>query len=479
MSSLLVEICRIEKIEPHPYADRLAIAFVKGWQTAIRKFPDGNTEFNVNDLVVYFPPDSVLSQKLAHGISDNPPGRLGIVNFLGLLDKNEDGTRPPGYKVKAARLRGIQSFGFIMPIDPSKGDLSTWQEGDDVKEFFGVTKYEPPERTDEGDEDRPNYLFRRYTEIEHFANFPNLFVDGEEIIITEKLHGSCTRIGLVIEKDENGDPSWRMMVGSHDMPRKIQTRTMKRVNRNALAEKLILKEDEIVPGLLFKDENSKFWIVEKIDIKTYVIEAETITKFKAVCFQVEPKNTELDFKGSIINNANIDDWNIIYLPSKYWTGVNSKTEEMLEFIKDEIYWKDQKTSIVIFGETYGSGVQDMSYGLKQGEKAFSIFDIAINHKYLDYEIKAVICAKFEQEMVPVLYRGPFSQDIVFEMTSGPTVLCEEKDVVTKFKGREGIVITPVMERLSGIMMPTSTEGRVVLKSVSADYLSRNGGTESH
>lgn len=29
------------------------------------------------------------------------------------------------------------------------------------------------------------------------------------------------------------------------------------------------------------------------------------------------------------------------------------------------------------------------------------------------------------------------------------------------------------------MMPTATNGRVILKSVSADYLARKGGTDSH
>lgn len=478
MSSLLVEVCRIEKIEPHPYADRLFLSYVKGWQTAIRKLPDGKPEFNVGDLVIYFPPDSVLPQKLAHGPTDNPPGRLGIVNFLGLLDKNEDGVRPPGYKVKAARLRGIQSFGFVMAIDPSKGDLTAWKEGDDVKEFFGVTKYEPPERTDEGDEDEPNDLFRRYTDLEHFSNFPNLFKDGEEVIITEKLHGRCTRIGLVIDKDENGDPTWRFMVGSHDVPRKKDTRIMKRTNRDVLAEKLSLAEDLVVPGLLFRDQNGKFWMVEKIDVKTSISDTETTTKFKVVCFQVEHKDPEFNFKGTIVNDAK-EDWNTVYTPSEYWTGVNPQLEEMLEYIKDEIHWNDEKTSIIVFGETYGSGVQDMSYGLKQGTKGFRIFDIAINHKYLDYEVKAAICSKFEQEMVPVLYRGPFSQEVVLEITSGPTSLCEEKEIYTKFKGREGVVITPVMERIVDIMMTTSTDGRVILKSVSADYLARAGGTEDH
>lgn len=34
MSSLIVEVCRVEEVRPHPNADRMAIARVKGWKHA-------------------------------------------------------------------------------------------------------------------------------------------------------------------------------------------------------------------------------------------------------------------------------------------------------------------------------------------------------------------------------------------------------------------------------------------------------------
>ena len=54
------------------------------------------------------------------------------------------------------------------------------------------------------------------------------------------------------------------------------------------------------------------------------------------------------------------------------------------------------------------------------------------------------------------------QEIIEQYTSGPCVLCENP--TTKFKGREGIVITPVQEQYDPIIR------RKILKSVSVDYL---------
>ena len=74
-------------------------------------------------------------------------------------------------------------------------------------------------------------------------------------------------------------------------------------------------------------------------------------------------------------------------------------------------------------------------------------------------------------MVPTLYVGPFSRDIVEIHTYGPTTLAEPKDIKSKFKDREGCVITPLVEqRIRGL-------GRVILKSVSADYRDRKGAKD--
>jgi len=225
MSSLIVEVCKVDKVEKHPAADKLAIATVKGWKTCIRYDPvHQRAEFNEGDLCVYFPPDSILPPKLANspekvcknekcqmfnkmsdagqGIcvicgeklqwKDGTPGRLGVMNYCAELPKTPDGEKQPGGRVKASRLRGVESFGFIIHIDPYKGDDPNWVDGTDVKEHFGITKWEPPMECCDGDAERPHRLFHKYTDIEHFANFPDVIKEGEEVVITEKLHG-CLR----------------------------------------------------------------------------------------------------------------------------------------------------------------------------------------------------------------------------------------------------------------------------------------------
>jgi hypothetical protein len=53
---------------------------------------------------------------------------------------------------------------------------------------------------------------------------------------------------------------------------------------------------------------------------------------------------------------------------------------------------------------------------------------------------------------------------------GPSVIGESS---VKFKGREGIVITPVKEQYS------LRHGRLIFKSISADYLARKNPTDGH
>ena len=59
MSSLIVEVCKVENVEKHPNADRLEIVTVKGWNCIV-----GLDNYRVNDLVVFIPPDSIVPQNL-------------------------------------------------------------------------------------------------------------------------------------------------------------------------------------------------------------------------------------------------------------------------------------------------------------------------------------------------------------------------------------------------------------------------------
>lgn len=171
MSSLIVDVVEVAERKDHPNADRVELLRCRDWWVVSQK-----GQFNVADKAVFFPPDTVISEELAE--------RFGITNYVSPLPKLPDGTRPPGRRIRAARFRGEQSFGFITkPDDPS------WPVGMSVAEYYGVTKFEPVVREPDGDiaPDVPG--FHTYTDIENIKNFPDVFADGEEVVITEKIHG--------------------------------------------------------------------------------------------------------------------------------------------------------------------------------------------------------------------------------------------------------------------------------------------------
>jgi RNA ligase (TIGR02306 family) len=131
-----------------------------------------------------------------------------------------------------------------------------------------------------------------------------------------------------------------------------------------------------------------------------------------------------------------------------------------------------RTRAALFGEMFGRGQQDMWYGTEFG---FRAFDLIVDGKYLDFDDKQALCRQYGVEAVPVLYRGPFGKARVEEYVEGPTTLCPAEQAGA-FKGREGIVITPVRECCD---LALGGEGRVILKAISFAYMERQGGTEFH
>jgi RNA ligase (TIGR02306 family) len=377
MSSLIVEVCRVDRVEVHPNADRMCICTVKGWRVCAGRDPQsGRNQFAPGDPCIYIPPDSILPPELSD--------RLGCTQYLGSLPKNADGVRPPGGRVRVARLRSEPSYGLIMPpIDPMM------PIGTDVAGLLGITKYEPPPEVSDGESAPAHPSFHTYTDIENYRNFPDLFAEGEEVVFCEKVHGMNARVGLIRTPDE-GD-GWTFMAGSHGRRRK-----------------------------------------------------------------------EVGAKGQ---------------RSRFWEVLTDPVRALLRHLADSPDLNGGAVQgIVLFGEIYGAGVQDMWYGMSNGRFSFRAFDLAINGKYLDFDVKVDLFERFGVERVPILYRGPFRRERVEEHVSGPTTLCPPEQA-GKFKGREGIVITPVRERT--VATPDHRLDRLILKAISFEYLERRGGTEYH
>ena len=154
---------------------------VKGWQVIVQKA----LGLKAGDRVVYFPPDSVHAARAGRPAGDHQvPGAPARARSTARAS--------PACGCRAARLRGEPSYGTIdHQVDPS------WEVGRDVREHYGVTKFEPPERPNDGESLPGVAAFHRYTEIENIRNFPDVLRPGEEVVITEKLHGKNCRLGLV------------------------------------------------------------------------------------------------------------------------------------------------------------------------------------------------------------------------------------------------------------------------------------------
>ena len=397
MSSLIVEVCKVQSVEPHPNADRMALAQIKGWTTCIRRDPDTNTsQFMPGDLCVYFPPDTVLPVELAT--------RLGVKQYLGQLPKDANGLRPTGGRVRVANLRGVKSFGLIMaPDDP------TWIEGTDVVAHYYLSKYEPPSRSHQGDAEQSDPGFHKYFDMENLRNFPDALIEGEEVVYTEKIHGENCRLGLIRETGTDGQTLWRWMAGSHGVRRK------------------------------------RFY---------------------------QKKDSEGNLAGEPIE-------------SNYWQCFSDSTRKLLAHLSgsgltpeeiDAAPLANSGHSVVLFGERFGNGVQDMAYGHTQGNFSFRAFDITVDGAYLDFETKQSLFAKHGVAMVPVVAREPYRFQRACELAEGPTLVCDPT-TAGKHSFREGIVVLAVKEQ--GLMLPKRSLERAQFKCISFAYLNRQGGTEYH
>ncbi|WP_165422976.1 RNA ligase (ATP) [Ktedonosporobacter rubrisoli] len=181
MSNLLVPVALIEKLAPHPNADALELAQVLGWQIVVKK-----DAYHVGQKVVYFPIDAILPLEISE--------RFGVTKYLSKQ------------RIRCAKLRGEPSFGLV--VEP---DDENWTIGQNMAEYYGATRYEPPVRPEAGDMEKDHPLFQEYTEIENLRNYPDIFTPGEAVVLTEKVHGTNCRVGMI---------EGEMMAGSKSLRRK-------------------------------------------------------------------------------------------------------------------------------------------------------------------------------------------------------------------------------------------------------------------
>lgn len=371
MSNFAVTVERIA-IASHPQADRLELAQVGDYQAIVLK-----GQFHTGDLIAYIPeqaivPDCIL-QKL--GLWDNATNKGKLAGSK-------------GNRVKSVKIRGILSQGLVYPTLPG------WQEGADVTELLGITKWEPPVPTHLSGEVYSAGTDRTLKyDVENFKKFPQLLVEGEEVVFTEKIHGTFALYGLVPKRMQHPEHG-RLVISS----------------KGLAARGLAMKPD-----------------AEANKANLYVRVARHLDIENRISLAFDPQ-----LKG-----------------------------------------EDNLMPVFVLGEVFGKGCQDLVYGANtsvDNEIGFRIFDVYVGlpgqGHYLDSGELDAACVRLELDRVPVLYRGPFSKEVMLKYTDGyETVSGKELHI------REGVVVRPSRERRCDEI------GRVQLKSVSDNYLIRKGGTE--
>jgi RNA ligase (TIGR02306 family) len=335
MSTFKVEVVSIDSVVNHPGADRLDIAQIRGWRCVV-----GRDQFKTGEEAVYIPIDAVLPEALVK--------ELGI----------EKGYRK---RVRSIKLRGEFSQGLLMK--PREG----WKLGDDVAESLQITKWEesiPVEMR--GIQAPRDPRFAQYTDIENIKNYPTVFTSNDQVVVTEKIHGTnwrAAKFASAFAADGVGE----LLVGSH---------------------------------------------------RTNLIESE--------------------------NNL-------------YWRAAN------LIGVKEKLLPGEQ-----LFGEVYGAGIQDLTYGKKPGEIAVVIFDVMKDGNFLSYtDMQNFLTSKgWEKLYPPVLYSGPWEERLT-EYAKGYSILHHSQI-------KEGVVIKMLDETYN-----EKLAGRKILKAIGEQYLLRKEGTEGH
>lgn len=164
-------------LEPHPAADRLSVVRVWGYTCVV-----ATDQWQGVPLGAYLPPDSVVD-------TTRPE-----FAFLA-KDAKADGL----YRVRGKKIRGVLSFGLLVPAAPGKA------VGDDVTAELGVTHYEPPVAGASGQNPfggafaggetagPPPVPSVKY-DLEAGRKYAKeLFRAGEPVVVTEKIHGASGR----------------------------------------------------------------------------------------------------------------------------------------------------------------------------------------------------------------------------------------------------------------------------------------------
>jgi RNA ligase (TIGR02306 family) len=214
MSQFGPQVLPVEELIAIPGADKIELAQILGYQAVVQK-----GAYAVGTELLYIPEGFVVPEKILQ--------HIGLVGMLAGSQKN---------RVKARKMLGQLSQGITCPVSRLEPNIIVEVEGERVEttayliqfqgddnptifwngnvgEILGIQKYEPPvpgslsgaarviRVPPAGGTNVGSELTVKY-DIENIKSYKNVLQDGEEVVITEKLHGTCFCVAHVPGLDQ-------------------------------------------------------------------------------------------------------------------------------------------------------------------------------------------------------------------------------------------------------------------------------------
>lgn len=189
-----VKVVRIEAVEKHQNADSLQLIQIWGYQVVVKL-----GQFKVGDLASYVEPDSLCD------VTREP------FKFL------DDGKGKQFQRITMRKFRGQPSYGLL--VAAPEGSV----EGDNVMELLGVGHYDPvagghgtgPTGFKGGMSAKGPELPAPEYNLESFKKYHRMFVEGERVILSCKIHGTSARYVFDGETFHVGShTTWKMKPGT-------------------------------------------------------------------------------------------------------------------------------------------------------------------------------------------------------------------------------------------------------------------------
>jgi len=287
----LSTIQKIKEILPIEGADAIELVIVNGWKVVVAK----NVGHKVGDYVIYCEIDSFLPIKEEFEF-------LRKSSYKKMADGSE------GFRLRTIKLRGQVSQGLIIPINVLmnyKNFIIEFEEGSDVSEILGITKYEPPIPAELSGKVKGLFpSFIRKTDEERVQNLSKEYegYKKEKFYVTEKLDGSsatfyykdgvfgvCSRNLELLETDDN--TFWKFAKQS-DLENKLA-----KLNRNICLQGEIIGEGIQGNPYKIKGQTVKFFTGFDIDKQDRIFFLEFVVLLQNLSLDYVPVlNQEYGFE---------------------------------------------------------------------------------------------------------------------------------------------------------------------------------------